>query len=72
MEKFVSCFECGFDYSDVKEERCPKCGEEKIFIPKIHDPNFDIMKDPMELFKTRAIGAAIILGLLIAALIYTK
>jgi hypothetical protein len=51
VEKFVSCFECGFDYSDVKEERCPKCGEEKIFIPKIHDPNFDIMKDPMELLR---------------------
>jgi hypothetical protein len=68
----VSCFQCGFDYVREDEAPCPKCGEEKIFIPKIHDPNFDIMKDPWELFKTRAIGASVILTLLIAALIYTK
>jgi hypothetical protein len=30
------------------------------------------MKDPMELFKTRVIGAAVILSLLITALIYAK
>jgi predicted ATP-dependent serine protease len=72
MAKLVSCFECGYDYPRESEEPCPKCGEIRIFEEKIHDPNFDIMKDPLELFKTRAIGAAIVLTLLIAALIYTK
>jgi hypothetical protein len=72
MEEIVSCFECGYDYLRENEEPCPKCGEVKIFIPKIHDPNFDIMKDPKELFKTRVIGAAIVFALLIAALVYTK
>ena len=72
MGDLVSCFECGFDYFREDEVPCPKCGEVKIFIPKIHDPNFDIMKNPFELFKTRAIGAAIVLVILVATLIYTK
>lgn len=72
MSDLVSCFECGFDYIREAAERCPKCGEVRIFIAKIHDPNFDIMKNPFELFKTRAIGAAIVLVILVATLIYTK
>lgn len=72
MEKYVSCFECGFDYFREDDVSCPKCGEVKIFIPKIHDPHFDNMKDPFELFKTRAIVAAIVLALLVATLIYIK
>jgi hypothetical protein len=72
MKKMVSCFECGFDYFRDEEVPCPKCGEERIFVAKIHDPNFDIMKDPFELFKSRVIGVSVVLAIFLAVLIVTK
>jgi DNA-directed RNA polymerase subunit RPC12/RpoP len=72
MTQLASCFECGFDYSREDEICCPRCGEKKIFVAKIHDPNFDIMKDPFELFKSRVIGVSVVLVIFLAVLIVVK
>lgn len=46
MKKIVSCFECGYKYDRKREARCFRCGEEKIFDPRLHDENYDIARDP--------------------------
>lgn len=62
MSKLVSCFQCGFDYVAKSADSCPKCGEIKIFVPALHDPNYDMMRDPVFLGKYR-IRIAVILFL---------
>lgn len=59
--RLVSCFECGYKYDRKREARCFRCGEEKIFEPRLHDENYDIAKDPNALFKYRLIGIGITL-----------
>lgn len=50
---------------------CPSCGEVKIFEPALHDPNYDIAKDPVVLLKYRLIGIGFFLILLIFTMIIT-
>jgi predicted RNA-binding Zn-ribbon protein involved in translation (DUF1610 family) len=45
MAKLVSCYECGYDYTPKTHSSCPRCGEVKIFDPRLHDENYDSSKD---------------------------
>ncbi len=72
MPNLSSCFECGFKYERKSAPRCPRCGEEKIFIPSQHDPNYDITKDPSALFRYRLYGIAIVVTLWIFVLNITQ
>lgn len=45
MKKMVSCFECGCKYDQKKFSECQRCGETKIFDPRLHDENYDSSKD---------------------------
>jgi predicted nucleic-acid-binding Zn-ribbon protein len=65
MAKIVSCFECGYDYKVKEHSGCPRCGENKIFEPSIHDPNYDMMVDPVVLAKYRIRYSFILLGLFV-------
>jgi hypothetical protein len=64
MGKLVSCFECGYDYKVKEYSSCPRCGDVKIFDPALHDPNYDMMKDPVVLGKYR-VRYAVILFLIV-------
>jgi hypothetical protein len=70
LQKLVHCFECGNEYDKKVRLLCPKCGEEKIFIPALHDENYDITKDTSELFRLRLYGIAAALVLLITIMIF--
>ena len=72
MPKLNSCYECGFKYERKSHAQCPRCGEEKIFIASLHDPNYDIAKDPSALFKYRLYGIAIVITLWILTLNLTQ
>jgi hypothetical protein len=45
MKKMVSCFECGCKYDRKKFSECYRCGETRIFDPRLHDENYDSAKD---------------------------
>ncbi len=45
MKKMVSCFECGCKYDRKKSSQCHRCGETRIFEPRLHDENYDLAKD---------------------------
>ena len=60
------CFECGYRYFPKSARVCPRCGEVKVFVPALHDQNYDISKDPVELLKMRVIGIGVALVTLIA------
>jgi uncharacterized protein (DUF983 family) len=72
MKKLDSCFECGFKYERKSAPRCPRCGEEKIFIPSLHDPNYDIAKDLSAHFRYRLYGIATVVTLWIFVLSITQ
>jgi hypothetical protein len=65
MTQLSSCYECGFKYSRRQTRYCPRCGEEKIYTPSLHDPNYDIAKDPVALLKYRVIGITILLAVFV-------
>jgi hypothetical protein len=37
---------------------CPRCGDERIFIPSLHSESYDITKDPAALLRLRLLGIA--------------
>jgi hypothetical protein len=45
MKKLVSCFECGFKYDRKKAIACQRCGETRIYDPRLHDENYDSARD---------------------------
>lgn len=65
MKKIVSCFECGCKYDQKKFSKCHRCGETKIFDPRLHDENYDSAKDS---FRN---GKFLILATLIVFIFYS-
>jgi uncharacterized Zn finger protein len=68
VKRLVHCFECGTVYDRKTRLFCPQCGEEKVFIPALHDENYDITKDTGELARMRLYGIAAALVLLVLTL----
>jgi anaerobic ribonucleoside-triphosphate reductase len=68
VKKECICFDCGFRYDRRLENKCPRCGDERIFIASLHAEDYDIAKDPEALFKMRIYGIIISLALFITVL----
>ena len=60
MKKMVSCFECGYKYDRKKMSECHRCGESRIFEPRLHDENYDSAKDSFRNGKVLIISTLIV------------